>query len=60
MGSSLTVASGRRFVRHAVRAGTPVLIVNHGRTRGDAEARLKVDASASEFLARLEERLSQP
>ena len=60
VGSSLTVASGRRFVRHAVRAGTPVLIVNHGRTRGDAEARLKVDASASEFLARLEERLSRP
>ena len=60
VGSSLTVNSGRRFVRHAVRAGVPVLIVNHGRTRGDAAARLKVDARATEFLVGLEQRLARP
>lgn len=60
VGSSLTVNSGRRFVRHAVRADVPVVIVNHGRTRGDAAARLKIDASATEFLVLLEERLARP
>ncbi|KUG57182.1 MULTISPECIES: NAD-dependent protein deacetylase [Kocuria] len=60
VGSSLTVNSGRRFVRHAVRADVPVVIVNHGRTRGDAAARLKVDASATEFLVGLEQRLARP
>ncbi|GAA1766435.1 hypothetical protein GCM10009767_26200 [Kocuria aegyptia] len=60
VGSSLTVNSGRRFVRHAVRTAVPVVIVNHGRTRGDAAARLKVDASATDFLAGLEQRLARP
>ncbi len=60
VGSSLTVNSGRRFVRHAVRADVPVVIVNHGRTRGDAAARLKVDASATAFLVGLEQRLARP
>lgn len=57
VGSSLTVNSGRRFVRRAARAQRLVVIVNHGRTRGDALARLKVDARAGEFLGRLEEAL---
>ncbi|MEV7601312.1 NAD-dependent protein deacetylase [Kitasatospora sp. NPDC089797] len=35
LGSSLTVMSGLRFVRRAARAGTPVVIVNQGATRGD-------------------------
>ncbi|MFI7483074.1 NAD-dependent protein deacetylase [Kocuria sp. M1R5S2] len=60
VGTSLTVNSGRRFVRHAVRAGAPVVIVNHGRTRGDAAARLKVDARATAFLAGLHGRLARP
>ena len=34
-GSSLTVMSGFRFVRRAAKAGTPVVIVNRGETRGD-------------------------
>jgi NAD-dependent SIR2 family protein deacetylase len=34
-GSSLTVFSGYRFVRHAAARGIPVAIVNRGRTRGD-------------------------
>jgi NAD-dependent SIR2 family protein deacetylase len=52
-GSSLTVMSGLRFVRHAAKAGTPVVIVNRGTTRGDALATLKVDAGTSETLSEL-------
>ncbi|MGH3586037.1 MAG: Sir2 family NAD-dependent protein deacetylase, partial [Pseudonocardia sp.] len=50
-GSSLTVMSGLRFVRHAHRAGVPVVIVNRGRTRGDDLAHVIVDAGCSEVLA---------
>ncbi|MBO1420185.1 NAD-dependent protein deacetylase, partial [Streptomyces sp. FH025] len=48
LGSSLTVMSGLRFVRHAARAGTPVVIVNQGATRGDdlAEARIGLPLGA--------------
>ncbi|WP_395292666.1 NAD-dependent protein deacetylase [Kitasatospora hibisci] len=35
LGSSLSVLSGLRFVRHAARSGRPVAIVNRGTTRGD-------------------------
>ena len=34
-GSSLTVYSGFRFVRHAAALGMPVAIINRGHTRGD-------------------------
>ena len=34
-GSSLTVHSGYRFVRHASTLGIPIAIINRGRTRGD-------------------------
>ena len=53
VGSSLTVMSGFRFVRHAAKAGTPVVIVNRGTTRGDDLATYKVEAGCSEFLAEL-------
>ncbi|MGA8256107.1 MAG: NAD-dependent protein deacetylase [Nocardioides sp.] len=53
VGSSLTVMSGFRFVRRAAKAGTPVVIVNRGETRGDALADHKVDVSCSEFLEQL-------
>ncbi|MEU4116176.1 NAD-dependent protein deacetylase [Kitasatospora sp. NPDC028055] len=43
LGSSLTVMSGLRFVRRAARAGTPVVIVNQGATRGDELAVARVD-----------------
>ncbi|GAA1354600.1 NAD-dependent protein deacetylase [Saccharothrix algeriensis] len=43
LGSSLTVMSGLRFVRHAAKAGKPVVIVNRGETRGDAHATARVD-----------------
>jgi NAD-dependent SIR2 family protein deacetylase len=52
-GSSLTVMSGLRFVRHAHRLAMPVVIVNRGATRGDELATLHVDAGCSEFLSAL-------
>ena len=53
LGSSLTVMSGLRFVRHAARAGKPVLIINRGRTRGDKEATVRVDRPLGEALTEL-------
>jgi NAD-dependent SIR2 family protein deacetylase len=44
LGSSLTVMSGFRYVRHAASAGIPVVIVNQGETRGDALAAATIDA----------------
>ena len=52
-GSSLSVMSGLRFVRHAAREGKPVVIVNRGSTRGDDLATLTVDAGCSETLSAL-------
>ena len=52
-GSSLTVYSGYRFIRHAATHGIPVAIINRGRTRGDELAAVKVDAGCSELLALL-------
>ena len=53
LGTSLTVMSGLRFVRAAARAGTPIVIVNRGATRGDELATVTLDEGASEFLAGL-------
>jgi NAD-dependent SIR2 family protein deacetylase len=50
LGSSLTVMSGFRFVRHAAKRGVPVVIANRGATRGDDLATMKLDAGTSEFL----------
>jgi NAD-dependent SIR2 family protein deacetylase len=52
-GSSLTVMSGLRFVRHAAKQSKPVVIVNRGTTRGDDLATAKVDAGCSETLTAL-------
>ena len=52
-GSSLAVMSGLRFVRRAAKAGTPVVIVNRGETRGDPFATYRVDRGCSEFLQAL-------
>lgn len=52
-GSSLTVYSGYRFVRHAAAHGIPVAIINRGRTRGDELAAVKVHAGCSELLTLL-------
>jgi NAD-dependent SIR2 family protein deacetylase len=56
-GSSLTVMSGLRFVRHAADVGKPVVIVNRGVTRGDKYATVKVDAGTSDILNQLAARL---
>ena len=53
LGSSLTVMSGLRFVRHNWKLGRPVVIINRGPTRGDEFATLKVDAGCSETLTAL-------
>jgi NAD-dependent SIR2 family protein deacetylase len=53
LGSSLTVMSGFRFVRHAAKLAIPVAIVNHGPTRGDAHARLTLDAPLGVTLTAL-------
>jgi NAD-dependent SIR2 family protein deacetylase len=52
-GSSLTVFSGYRFVRHAAARGMPIAIINRGRTRGDDLATVKIDNGCSEMLALL-------
>lgn len=49
-GSSLTVMSGLRFVRHAAKSGKPVVIINRGETRGDPHATIKLHAGVSESL----------
>ena len=53
LGSSLHVMSGLRFVRHAAKNGTPVVIVNRGSTRGDDLAVVKLDAGCAETLREL-------
>ncbi len=50
VGSSLTVWSGFRFVKHAADRGIPIAIVNIGPTRGDELASLKVEATCGEAL----------
>ncbi len=59
-GSSLTVMSGLRFVRHAAKAGKPVVIVNRGVTRGDPLATVKVEVGTSEALTALSQELPAP
>jgi NAD-dependent SIR2 family protein deacetylase len=49
-GSSLTVMSGLRFVRHAAKQEKPVVIINRGATRGDDLATIKLEAGVSESL----------
>jgi NAD-dependent SIR2 family protein deacetylase len=56
LGSSLTVMSGYRFVRHAAKHGVPVVIINQGPTRGDAHAWLTVDAPLGEVLTEVASR----
>ena len=53
LGSSLTVMSGFRYVRHAAKLGLPVMIVNQGPTRGDAYATATLDAPLGQVLTTL-------
>ncbi|MGN6522828.1 MAG: NAD-dependent protein deacetylase [Actinomycetes bacterium] len=58
LGSSLTVMSGRRFVLRAAKLGLPVAIVNHGQTRGDDFASIRLEAPLGATLTALVSRLS--
>jgi len=58
LGSSLTVMSGYRFVRHAAKQGIAVAIVNQGPTRGDGEAGLRIDAPLGATLTSAVEALT--
>jgi NAD-dependent SIR2 family protein deacetylase len=51
LGSSLSVFSGLRYVRHAAKLGIPVVIVNQGATRGDDLAVATVDAPLGSVLS---------
>ena len=53
LGSSLTVMSGFRYVRHAAKSQVPVVIVNQGTTRGDAYAVATLDAPLGSALTEL-------
>ncbi len=52
-GSSLTVMSGLRFVRHQWKQGRPIIIINRGTTRGDDFATVKLETGCSETLTAL-------
>jgi NAD-dependent SIR2 family protein deacetylase len=56
-GSSLTVFSGYRFVRHAAALDMPIAIINRGRTRGDDLASVTIDTGCSPMLALLADEL---
>ncbi|WP_084518032.1 NAD-dependent protein deacetylase [Microtetraspora niveoalba] len=53
LGSSLTVMSGYRFVRHAAERDIPIAIINRGPTRGDTDALLTFDVPLGATLAAL-------
>jgi NAD-dependent SIR2 family protein deacetylase len=59
LGSSLTVMSGFRYVRHAAGLKLPVVIVNQGATRGDPYATTRVDAPLGQTLRALTAGLSR-
>ncbi len=59
LGSSLTVMSGLRYVRHAAKLQLPVLIVNQGSTRGDAHATATLDAPLGQVLTALVARIGE-
>ena len=57
-GSSLTVFSGYRFVRHAAARNLPIAIINRGATRGDDLATVKVEGGCSAMLTLLADELT--
>jgi len=57
LGSSLTVMSGFRYVRHAAKLPRPVVIVNQGTTRGDPYATATLDAPLGPTLSALVDQL---
>jgi NAD-dependent SIR2 family protein deacetylase len=59
IGSSLAVFSGYRFVHRAAERHVPIAIVNHGPTRGDVHAQLRIDARSGAMLHALAEGLAR-
>jgi NAD-dependent SIR2 family protein deacetylase len=59
LGSSLTVMSGFRYVRHAASLRLPVVIVNQGATRGDTYATAALDAPLGHTLSAIVNRLGE-
>jgi NAD-dependent SIR2 family protein deacetylase len=59
LGSSLTVMSGLRYVRHAASLERPVVIVNQGATRGDSYAAATLDAPLGRALRAVVSQLSE-
>ncbi|XVQ08194.1 NAD-dependent protein deacetylase [Spirillospora sp. CA-255316] len=51
LGSSLTVMSGLRFVRHAAGLSIPIAIINQGPTRGDEHALVTLNAPLGPTLS---------
>lgn len=52
-GSSLSVMSGLRFARQMAKEHKPIVIVNHGATRGDDLATIRLDVPVGDALAKL-------
>jgi NAD+-dependent protein deacetylase sirtuin 4 len=52
-GTSLEVFSGRRFVEEARRRGLPIVIVNDGPTRSDADATVRINGRVGDVLPRI-------
>ncbi|MFP4509089.1 MAG: NAD-dependent protein deacetylase [Spirochaetaceae bacterium] len=53
LGSSLSVYSGYRFVRHAGESKKPVYCINRGSTRADSELTIKIDEPLEPALTEL-------
>lgn len=53
VGSSLVVQSGMRLVRRALADGIPLVIINHGATKADEYATVRIDADAPQTLVSL-------
>ena len=60
VGSSLTVYSGYRFVKHARERGVAVAVINDGPTRADPVADLLLPARAGQALPSLARALGVP
>lgn len=58
VGSSLTVFSGYRFIRQAIKEQKPVYLINRGPTRADEQATVKIEACASSTLQALSKALA--
>lgn len=52
-GSSLTVMSGLKYVRHHAAQGKPVALINRGPTRADDLATVRLEQGTSEVLSEL-------